>query len=196
MPEVSGAGLGDRPNVAALPGAAQSGGKPDADALFCALYAQLRRLARHQLARQGAPVSLSPTTLLHQAYIEIAGLEGTSFPDRNRFMAYAARVMRALIIDHARARCAQKRGGGFEITALDADIRNPVDHRELERVSAALDELARIEPALAQVVDLKFFCGFSFLEIAALKDVNERTVQRLWQKARIYLHGAMRDEGA
>ena len=94
--------------------AAQSGG-PAADALFSALYSELRRLAKRELARQGSSY-LSATTLLHEAYIEMAGREGSAFPDRGRFMGYAARVMRGLIIDHARNRSAQKRGGQFEIT--------------------------------------------------------------------------------
>jgi len=103
-------------------------------------------------------------------------------------MGYAARVMRGLIIDHARSRCAQKRGGHFEITSISTDVKNPVDHRELTRISQALDELAKADPALAEFVDLKFFCGFTFAEIAAMKTTSERTTQRQWEKARIYLH--------
>jgi RNA polymerase sigma factor (TIGR02999 family) len=180
--------LGSEPSLVALMQAAERGGKPASDALFTALYSELRRLARHELARHGAPMSLSATTLLHKAYIEIAGSDGTSFPDRNRFMGYATRVMRGLIIDHARSRCAQKRGGQFEITSLGTEIENAVDDRKLARISEALDELATAEPSLAEVVDLKFFCGFSFAEIAAMRNVCERTVQRQWEKARIYLH--------
>jgi RNA polymerase sigma factor (TIGR02999 family) len=180
--------LGSEPSLVALMQAAERGGKPASDSLFTALYSELRRLARHELARHGAPMSLSATTLLHKAYIEIAGSDGTSFPDRNRFMGYAARVMRGLIIDHARSRCAQKRGGQFEITSLGTEIENAVDDRKLARISEALDELAKAEPSLAEVVDLKFFCGFSFAEIAAMRNVSERTIQRQWEKARIYLH--------
>jgi RNA polymerase sigma factor (TIGR02999 family) len=172
--------------------AAQRGSKPAADALFSALYAELRRLANHELARHGAPMTLSATTLLHKAYIEIAGRDGALFPDRNRFMGYAARVMRGLIIDHARSRQAQKRGGQFEITAHGAEVEDAVGSEELTPISDALDELAQAEPALAEVVDLKFFCGFSFAEIAAMRDVSERTVQRQWVKARIYLHRTIR----
>lgn len=110
-------------------------------------------------------------------------------------MGYAARVMRGLIIDHARERHAQKRGGLFEITAIDtATLENPVDHRELAQIGEALDELAKAEPVLAEVVDLKFFCGFSFGEIAAMKRVSERTVQRHWEKARLYLHRKIRTD--
>jgi RNA polymerase sigma factor (TIGR02999 family) len=125
----------------------------------------------------------------------MAAREGPSFPDQARFMGYAARVMRGLIIDHARERHAQKRGGLFEITSLDADaMEQPVDHRELVQISEALDDLAKAEPALAEIVDLKFFCGFSFGEIAAMRNVSERTVQRSWEKARIYLHRKIRTD--
>jgi len=98
-------------------------------------------------------------------------------------------VMRGLIIDYARGRQAQKRGGLFEITSMNTDIVEEIaDGEELTRISEALDELAAIDARLAQVVDLKFFCGFSFAEIAAMQAISERTVQRDWEKARIYLH--------
>ena len=169
--------------------AADRGEAAAADALFAALYAELRQMARRELARPGAAVSLSATTLLHEAYLDMSARDGPSFPDRARFMGYAARVMRGLIIDHARQRHAQKRGGLFEMTALDTNaLENAVDHRELTQISEVLDALGKVEPGLAEVVDLKFFCGFSFAEIAAMRDVSERTVQRDWEKARIYLH--------
>ncbi len=161
------------------------------DRLFSALYAELRRLARRELARQGSSAYLSPTTLLHEAYLEIADKDGSRFPDRGRFMAYAARVMRGLIIDHARSRSAQKRGGKFEITSADKEIQCAPDPQELMKISGALDDLAKSEAPLAEIVDLKFFCGFTFAEIAAMKNTSERTVQRQWEKARIYLHRAI-----
>jgi RNA polymerase sigma factor (TIGR02999 family) len=171
---------------------AKRGDASAADALFSALYSELHRIAKRQLARQGVPVSLSATTLLHQAYIEMAEREGISFPDRARFMGYAARVMRGLIIDHARSRHAQKRGGQFEPTSVETELEcAPVD-RELSRISEALDELAKTEPPLAELVDLKFFCGLTFAEIASLRGISERTVQRQWEKARIYLHRSIR----
>jgi RNA polymerase sigma factor (TIGR02999 family) len=175
--------------IPSLVAAAEQGDTAAADALFTALYAELRQLARRELARLGAAVSLSPTTLLHEAYLDMSARDGPSFPDRARFMGYAARVMRGLIIDHARERHAQKRGGLFEMTALDTNaMENAVDHRELSQISDVLDDLGKVEPELAEVVDLKFFCGFSFGEIAAMRNVSERTVQRGWEKARIYLH--------
>jgi RNA polymerase sigma factor (TIGR02999 family) len=172
--------------------AAERGDVPAADALFSALYSDLHRIAKRELARQGGPVSLGATTLLHQAYIDMAEREGISFPDRARFMGYAARVMRGLIIDHARKHQAQKRGGQFELTSTETDFeRAPID-RDLSLISEALDELAKSEPPLAELVDLKFFCGLTFAEIAVLRGVSERTVQRQWEKARIFLHRNIR----
>ncbi len=149
-------------------------------------------MAKRELGRQGFPVSLGATTLLHQAYIEMSSKEGTSFPDRARFMGYAARVMRGLIVDHARNRRALKRGGQFELISADSEVEQASIGHVLSRISDALDELARIEPLLAELVDLKFFCGLTFAEIAAMRGISERTVQRQWEKARIYLHRSIR----
>jgi RNA polymerase sigma factor (TIGR02999 family) len=154
--------------ITSLIQAADAGEAGARDALFGALYTELHRMAKRELARHGANASLGVTTLLHEAYVEMADRSGASFPDRARFMGYAARVMRGLIIDHARERHAIKRGGLFEITALETDVaESVVDHRELAAISDALDELATADPALAEVVDLKFFCGFSVPEIAS-----------------------------
>lgn len=181
-----------QPSLPSLLAAADRGSKAAADQLFSTLYGELRRLAKRELARHGAPMSLSATTLIHKAYIEIAHKDGTDFIDRSRFMGYTARVMRGLIIDHARSNRAQKRGGQFEIRSLETEIESGIDDRKLVRISEALDELAKAEPVLAEIVDLKFFCGFSFDEIAAMRGVCERTVQRQWEKARIYLHRSIR----
>jgi len=186
--------VGSNSNVVALMEAVEKGSRSASEALFAELYSELHSLARRQIARVGLPVTISATTLLHQAYIEMAERESASFPDEARFMGYAARVMRGLIIDHARSRRAQKRGGLFEITSYGPDIENLADDRELTRISEALDELAKSDAPLAEVVDLRFFCGFSFTEIAVMKGVSERTVQRHWEKARIYLHRAIRAE--
>jgi RNA polymerase sigma factor (TIGR02999 family) len=182
-------------SISSLIGAADKGDFAAAEALFTALYSELHLLAKRQLARHGGPMTLSATTLLHQAYLDIAKRSGASFPDQPRFLGYAARVMRGLIIDHARNRQAQKRGGLFEITSLGTeDGQNSIDRRELSLISDALDELAKVDAPLAELVDLKFFCGFSFAEIAAMRSVSERTVQRNWEKARIYLHRSIRPD--
>src|ERR1700724_1345908 len=108
--------------ISSLIGAAERGDRSASEALFAALYSELHRLAKRELGRHGFPVSLSATTLLHQAYLDIAARDGPSFPDQARFMGYAAQVMRGLIIDHARERHAQKRGGLFEFTSLDTQV--------------------------------------------------------------------------
>jgi len=170
---------------------AEHGERAASDALFDALYFELHRLAEWQLARNGGGVTLGVTTLLHEAYLNMSKRE-SAFPDRSRFMAYAAKVMRGLIIDYARNRRAQKRGGGFEITSLDEDVGDcTADDEALTRIAGAIDELATIDASLAEVVNLRFFCGFSFAEIAAMRGVSERTVHRYWEKARAYLHGSM-----
>jgi RNA polymerase sigma factor (TIGR02999 family) len=180
--------------VSSLITAADCGDTSAAEDLFTALYADLRRLARHELFRADAGITLTATALLHEAYLNISKRDGAMFVDHRRFMAYASRVMRGLIIDYARNRCAQKRGGRFELTTLETDPgERMVDDRELGAISDALDELASVDATLAEVVDLKFFCGFSFAEIAAMRGLSERTVQRQWEKARIYLHRALRD---
>lgn len=163
------------------------------EALFTILYSELHRLAKQQLARGGGGLTLGVTTLLHEAYLDMAGRSSTEFPDRARFMGYAARVMRTLIIDHVRTRQAQKRGGLFELTSLtSALVENSADERELTQISDALDKLADVDPELAELVDMKFFCGFSFGEIAAMRKLSERTVKRQWRKARMYLHRELR----
>jgi RNA polymerase sigma factor (TIGR02999 family) len=116
---------------------------------------------------------------------------GATFSDQGHFMAYAARVMRGLIVDHARNRHAQKRGGQFHMTSLDAEAAEIPSRDEYEGVGDALARLTELAPALAEIVDLRFFCGFSFAEIAAMHGVSERTVQRSWEEARLYLQRAM-----
>ncbi|MFL6234672.1 MAG: ECF-type sigma factor [Thermoanaerobaculia bacterium] len=179
-----------------LPPLSSLGDGQGSEAMFAALYRELRGLARRELARSGPGASLGATSLLHEAYLDLARREDLAFPDRARFLGYAARVMRGLIVDGLRRRQAQKRGGDFAMTSLDGkDLGDttPSDEAEdMERLSQALDELAAVEPEIAQVVELKFFCGFTFAEIASLRGSSERTVQRHWDKARIYLRHALR----
>ncbi len=183
MPQVA---LGSRP-TRVNPGTALTHQQ-----LFKSLYNDLHRLARRQLARQHGREPLGPTTLLHEAYLSIDSGSGRYFPDEARFMAYAARTMRGLIIDFARQRRSQKRGGEFDITSLNDSTPVPaIDDRQLMLIGAAVDELAIRQPELAQVVDLKFFCGFSFDAIAAMRGVCKRTVQRDWERAREQLQGML-----
>ena len=165
------------------------------DSLFATLYGDLHRLARREAARAGAgSAGVSATTLVHEAYLDISQRAALDFPDRGRFLAYAARAMRNIVIDRARASGAQKRGGGLDITSLDTQTPESIaEPAALGDLGAALDELGAIEPELAHVVDLKFFCGFGFAEIASLQGVSERTVQRQWEKARLLLYRALSD---
>src|SRR4051812_37017652 len=176
---------------------ADAGDEAASAQLFTALYAELHRLAERQLRRGGANLSLNTTTLPHEAYLDIVGREGVQFPDRARFMGYAARAMHGLVVDYTRRSRARKRGGGAVEITLGDDTSGLAsflgDDEELERLTDALDELAELEPALAQLVDLHFFCGFSLGEIAELRGVSERTVQRDWRKARLFLHRALRE---
>jgi RNA polymerase sigma factor (TIGR02999 family) len=174
---------------------ANSGDAAGTDALFTALYDELHRLAQAHLRRSGGELTISTTTLLHDAYVELSGRSAVAFPDRNRFLGYASRAMRGLIIDYVRRRSARKRGGELTFTTLQ-DHHTPREDGsvDLERLGRALDELAAVDPALSELVDLKFFCGFSLVEIAAIRHVSERTVQRDWAKARAVLHQSLHDD--
>ena len=183
------------PAVDTLFAAAASGDREARQQIFAAVYGELRRLAKRELRRQGPGVGISPTTLLHEAYLGFGARTGIVFPDRARFMAYACRAMRGLILDYARERMAQKRGAGVEITSFKTGTPEAgAGDLELTAVGDALEELAQRDPPLAEIVDLRFFCGLTFPEIAALRGVSERTVQRDWEKARLLLFRSMRTE--
>jgi RNA polymerase sigma factor (TIGR02999 family) len=165
----------------------------EANALFAVLYGELHAIAERELRRADPGATLSPTTLLHEAYLKLADRADLRFADRSHFLGYACRVMRRLLIDFARRHRAQKRGGEFVITALPEDrVGLPDDSSpsadRLEQIGAAIDTLAGVDRRLAQLVDLHVFCGMSLVELAALRGVSDRTVQRDWQKARLLLH--------
>lgn len=142
---------------------------------------------------RGNETTLGATTLLHEAYLSISAREGLEFAGRGQFLAYAARAMRGLTIDYCRRRRARKRGGGFEMTALEeVPAADPATEPEqFARLSSALDALARVDTPLAQLVDLHFFAGLTLNEIAGMRNVSERTVQRDWRKARLMLFDAV-----
>jgi RNA polymerase sigma factor (TIGR02999 family) len=173
---------------------AERGDRTARDALFAALYAELHRLADAQLRKYGGQVTLSATTLLHEAYLDISRRSNLTFPSRGHFLSYASRAMRGLVTDFVRQRHAAKRGGDVRFVPLDESIDRTQEPVDLEALGLALDDLATLDPDLASLVDLKFFCGFSFAEIAGLRGVSERTVQRDWAKARLLLHHALNGE--
>ena len=185
-------------SLAVLVARAETGDAPAKDALFATLYGELHRLAQSHLHRSAGPLTLGATTLLHETYLNIASRDELAFPDRARFLAYASRAMRGLVIHYLRTRNARKRGGELTFTSLDEARAQPAEeHADLLALSAALDGLAALDPPLAELVDLKFFSGFSFADIAGLRGVSERTVQRDWAKARLILHTYLQaDESA
>jgi RNA polymerase sigma factor (TIGR02999 family) len=184
--------LGTMNSLAELFASAEGGDPAANQALFATLYDELHRLAHAHVARARGAMTWNTTTLLHEAYLGLARREGLRFPDENRFLGYAARAMRGLVIDAIRSRETEKRGAEVAfVPVAEAAIAAIGSPAEVERLGDALADLGRLEPALAELVDLSFFCGFTFAEIAALRGVTERTVQRDWAKARLLLHGAL-----
>jgi RNA polymerase sigma factor (TIGR02999 family) len=177
------------PDITQLLQAARLGDRAAADQVVAQLYAELRRIARRQVRRAGDLTLLDTTALVHEAWLRLSGTEGKDFPDRRHFLAYAAQAMRSVVIDLVRARQAERRGGGQEHLTLNTAIAEltPQGDDDVLRVHEALDELAQLEPRLAQVVEMRYFGGLLEQEIAEALGVTERTVQRDWQKARLFL---------
>jgi RNA polymerase sigma factor (TIGR02999 family) len=158
---------------------------------FQLLYHELRRRARGELFRHQA-LTLGATTLLHEAWLRLDG-KPLAFGTQAELVAYAGRVMRGIVIDHIRSRSAEKRGGAFELVPYETsqDLRAMKDDDVLQ-LDDALKELAATDARLAELVELHFFAGLTFTEIAALRDVSERTAQRDWEKARTLLYAALK----
>jgi RNA polymerase sigma factor (TIGR02999 family) len=180
--------------ITSLLQAAGAGDRAAADRAYALLYAELRQLARSRLRRSGELTLMDTTALVHESFLRLQGAAAPSFPDRHHFLAYASRVMRAVVVDLVRARQAERRGGGAEHLPLDTGLGDSLSAHDDEvlRVHEALDELAAAEPRLAQVVELRYFGGLSEAEIAAALGVTERTVQRDWRKARLFLSLSLR----
>jgi len=161
------------------------------DHYFSLLYDELHRMATREL-RRNISIKLSPTTLLHETFLNVSLRKSAVLADQRRFMTYASRAMRGLVIDYLRCGKALKRGHKFKIVSLSEDLEvSAQSDLEIEGLREALDTLAIREPRLAECVDLKFFCGLSFCDIAELWNVSERTVLRDWDKARLLLNRLM-----
>jgi RNA polymerase sigma factor (TIGR02999 family) len=153
------------------------------------VYAELRRIARIRLRRAGVAATLSPTEVVHEAYIRMAPAEGVHFNDRIHFFALASRIMRNVLVDHAVRRNAAKRGGGRVAVTLDDAARSaerPLD--ELIELSRALERLEQTDERRARVVECRFFGGLSLDETAELLGTSAATVSRDWTFARAWLH--------
>ncbi len=173
--------------------AARLGDAQAAGEAFSLLYADLRRLARARLRQHQTMTLLDTTSLVHEAYLKLAGAQSLPVENRQHFFAYASRVMRSVIVDFARARLAERRGGAAEHLVLDTSLgeRLAAPENDVLRVHEALDVLAQADARLAQVVEMRYFGGLSEAEIAETLGLSERTVRRDWEKARLLLQAAM-----
>lgn len=180
------------PDITQLLKGAGSGDSAAANELLPLIYARLKELARRLLTHESDAPSLATTALVHDAYLSLFGGAELDWRDRGHFFAYAARAMRNLLIDHARRRLADKRGGGLRPVGLQVqDIEQPDDSLDLLALDQALTALAGTHPRLVQVVELRFFAGLSVEETAAGLGVDARTVLRDWQKARAFIYERM-----
>lgn len=182
----------------ALLAATNSGDATALKVAFVQVYGELKQIARKQL--RGSPgATLNTTGLLHEAYLKLARSDPHNIQGRVHFFALAAKAMRQIVIDHARARITDKRGGmQAQIVDLDAAAEVASDDfgpDALLRLERALQQLEVDEPRLASLIDLRFFAGLSSAEIASLQDINERTVLRDWRRARAHLYDALYADG-
>jgi RNA polymerase sigma factor (TIGR02999 family) len=165
-------------------------GEPGAqDALFSVAYAELRKLARSRLHDGGRNTCLDTTALVHESYLRFIRHGQLRSEDRRAFFSYASHVMRSVIIDSVRERQAQCRGGDLDRMTLNTQVVDglPSGEDELLKVNEAIEALSHKEPRLAKVVEMRYFGGYTDLEIAQALDLNEKTVRRDWDKARLIL---------
>ena len=187
------------PEITRLLQQAAVGDRAALDAVYASLYPELKRVARARLRQQGRGDGMNTTLLVHESFVRLVGARGLRLEDRRHFFAYAAKTMRNIIIDSAREHLAERRGGGAEhVTLGDAEAAQ-VAHAgasdQLVRVNDALHELEAVDPELAELVEMRYFGGYSEAEIAELHGVAERTVRRRWDKARAWLFVALGSEG-
>jgi len=172
---------------------AQAGDASAREALFAAAYPFLEKLARARLRDGGRNTLLDTRGLVHESYLRYVRGGELRAEDRRAFFAFASQVMRSVIVSSARERAAGKRGAGRRPLTLSTDVadRLSAGEDEILQVHEALESLAQVDARLAQVVQMRYFGGYSEQEIAETLDVTERTVQRLWLKARLMLRAAM-----
>lgn len=175
--------------------AARDGDRAALDRVLGTLYHELHAMARRQLAGQYGQ-TLDATALVHEAYLKLIGRRDVQFDDRAHFFAYAASAMRSVVVDYARQRLAQKRGGDLHrVTELPDDIEGGLRlDEDMLGLDTALTKLAAVDVKLAQVVELRYFAGLSEQEIAELLKRSERSIRRDWQKARLFLLASLGDE--
>lgn len=164
--------------------------------LFETLYADLRQIAHARLRADGRPAHLDTTQLVHESYLRLVRLERLRVEDRGHFLAYAARVMRSVVVDLVRESRAERRGGGMQMVTLDTlnGGAAPADSDEILRVHDALEELAAIDERMVRVVEMRYFANLEMDEISLALDVGKRTVERDWEKARSFLYASLKHD--
>ncbi len=158
--------------------------------LFAALYPDIRRIARARLAEAGGVTGLNTTALVHEGFLKMADTEGLRGQERVQFFAYVGRALRSVVLDHLRAAQAEKRGGGVQMLTLshaDETVADAGLGPDLMRLDAALTRMRTLDEALGQTVEMHFFAGMTIVEIAELRGVSSRTVDRELKKARLLL---------
>ena len=186
--------MSETADITELLDAARDGNRGALDQVLATLYQELHSMARRQLAGQHGH-TLDATALVHEAYLRLIGRNTVQFDNRAHFFAYAASAMRSVVVDYARQRLAQKRGGDLHrVTELPEEIEGGLRlDEETLGLDNALTRLAAVDQRLAQVVELRYFAGLSELEIAALLKRSERSIRRDWQKARVFLLASLKD---
>jgi RNA polymerase sigma factor (TIGR02999 family) len=158
------------------------------DAAFSAWYPELKQIAHARLYRSGLNGSMQTTALVHDSYMKLAGGPDRQFSNRLQFLAYASRTLRSIVIDTIREERALRHGGDLDLVTLDTAIQEGVGAGiDVEDVNAAMEDLAKLDPALARLVEMRFFGGMTAVEIAGALGISERSVQREWSKARALL---------
>jgi RNA polymerase sigma factor (TIGR02999 family) len=173
--------------------AVNAGDRPAIDRLMAVMYQELRQLAHRRLRTSPQRNSLETTGLVHESYLRFLKAGQLRVTDRAHFLSYSSRVMRSVIVDLVRRHFAERRnGGGLDVT-LDTRVADEahVSEEHVLRIHEALEELAKTEPRLVQVVEMRYFGGLSEPEVAEVLEVTERTVRRDWQKARMLLSVAL-----
>lgn len=172
---------------------AQRGEEAATDELLPLVYDELRQLAAGMLAKERAGHTLQPTALVHEAYLRLVGPQGEGWEGRAHFFGAAARAIRRILVDHARSRGREKRGGGRQRVALEDQPTPESPVLDLLALDEALEELARIDPRMARLVELRFFAGLTVEETAATMGISAATAAREWGLARVWLHSRLED---
>lgn len=152
------------------------------------VYEELRRLAHHYMRGEREGHTLQTTGLVNEVYLRLAGIDGVQWRDRSHFFAMAATLMRRVLVDYARQRGREKRGGGVSVTSIDDNVMAPQASIDVLALDQALERLAAIDVQQSRIVELRFFAGLSVDETAAALDISPATVKRDWATAKLWLY--------